>query len=145
MDLKLIGEVILWAATLGGGFWALWNYHKSAKLERAKWMKELYEKFYEHDELKKIRDKLDGGNPKEISDLVVQECSCFTDYMNFFEFLAYLHESGQISLEEIRGMFDYYLRTLKENKHVADYIADPKKGFEKLQRLLEMLDEKGRR
>jgi hypothetical protein len=139
VDVRLIGEVVLWVATLGGGFWALWNYHKSAKLERAKWMKELYEKFYEGIELKKIRDLLDEGNPAVISNWVREEPGSFTDYLNFFEFIGYLHESGQISLEEVRGMFDYYLRSLKENKLVADYIADPNKGFEKLQKLLEMV------
>lgn len=129
-------EVIGGLGALGAGFWAVWTYHQSAKLERSKWMKELYEKFYEHDELKKIRDLLDGGDSDEISRLVRDEPSSFTDYLNFFEFLGYLHESGQIKLKEICGMFDYYLRNLREHPAVLSYINDPAKGFEKLRELL---------
>ncbi len=136
-------EVFAIAATPIAAIWGLFTYSRSVSLEKAKWMKELYEKFYEHGELKKIRDLLDGGNSTEISDLVGKELPSFTDYLNFFEFLGYLHESGQISSEEVRGMFDYYLRNLKQTKPVADYIADPKKGFEKLQRLLKMFEEVG--
>jgi len=122
---------------------ALCTYRRSVRLEKAKWMKELYEKFYERDELKKTRDLLDGGDPAEISDLVRKEPSSFTDYLNFFEFLGCLHKWGQISLEEVRHMFDYYLRNLKQNREVAAYIADQAKGFEKLRRLLEMCEKVG--
>jgi len=131
-----IAEVIVGFAALGGLFWAVWTYHRSAKLERSKWMKELYEKFYERDELKKTRDLLDGGDSDEISRFVRDEPPAFTDYLNFFEFLGYLHESGQIELEEIRGMFDYYLKNLREHPAVLSYINNPAKGFEKLRALL---------
>jgi hypothetical protein len=40
-------------------------------------------------------------------------------------------------------MFDYYLGNLKQNKPVAEYIADPQKGFEKLQSLLKKIEEAG--
>jgi hypothetical protein len=52
-------------------------------------------------------------------------------------------ESKQIKAEEVRGLFDYYLRNLKRNEAVAAYIADPTKGFEKLQKLLGMVGEVG--
>jgi hypothetical protein len=138
-----IAQVIVGFAALAGLLWGVWTYYQRGKVERSKWMKELWEKFYEHSELKKIRDLLDGGDPAEISDLVRKEPSSFTDYLNFFEFVGCLHKWGQISLGEVRDMFDYYLGNLKQNKPVAEYIADPQKGFEKLQSLLKKIEEAG--
>lgn len=79
---------------------------------------------------------LDGDDPSQISELVKKEPASFTDYLNFFEFLAYLCESGQIEKKEMAGVFDYYLRKLKQSSEVAAYINDPTKGFEKLAKVL---------
>jgi hypothetical protein len=106
-------------------------------------VKDLYDKFYEHSELKKVRDLLDSDDHQQIRSIVAEEGPAFTDYLNFFEFLGYLLESKQIKAEEVRGLFDYYLRNLKRNEAVAAYIADPTKGFEKLQKLLTMVEEVG--
>lgn len=141
--LKALGEIIGLIGTLVAGFWAVLIYRQNLKLERAKWVKELYEKFYEHVELKKIRDLLDSNDHSQVRSVVANEDSAFTDYLNFFEFLGYLFESKQIETKEILGLFDYYLRNLKQNKPVADYIADPKKGFERLQALLNIVEEVG--
>jgi hypothetical protein len=106
-------------------------------------VKDLYDKFYEHSELKKVRDLLDSDDHQQIRSIVAEEGPAFTDYLNFFEFLGYLLESKQIKAEEVRGLFDYYLRNLKRNEAVVAYIADPTKGFEKLQKLLTMVEEVG--
>jgi hypothetical protein len=141
--LRAVVEIIGIALTLAGYFWALWTYRQSLMLQRAKWVKDLYDKFYEHSELKKVRDLLDSDDHQQIRSIVAEEGPAFTDYLNFFEFLGYLLESKQIKAEEIRGLFDYYLRNLKRNEAVAAYIADPTKGFEKLQKLLTMVEEVG--
>jgi hypothetical protein len=133
---KTIAEVFTAGGALVGGLWAAYTYHRSVKLERAKWMKELYDKFYENDRLKTIRDQLDGDLPGVISELVQKELSTFTDYLNFFEFLGYLEESGQIKMDEIGGLFDYYLSNLENNPDVKRYIKNPHNGFEKLCNLL---------
>jgi hypothetical protein len=99
-------------------------------------MKELYEKFYEHDALKKTRNLLDGGDPAEIEEMVKKETADFTDYLNFFEFLAYLKGSRQITGDEMLGLFNYYLKNLKKTAVVYDYIQDRHKGFERLARVL---------
>jgi len=91
----------------------------------------------------KVRDLLDSDDHQQIRSIVAEEGPAFTDYLNFFEFLGYLLESKQIKAEEVRGLFDYYLRNLKRNEAVAAYIADPTKGFEKLQKLLGMVGEVG--
>ncbi len=132
--------VAAWVATIGGliaAFLAVSTFHQNVKLSRTKWMKELYEKFYEREELKSVRDQLDSGDEQGIAKLVIQEASSFTDYLNFFEFLAYLEESGQVKREDMLGIFGYYLENLKSSRSVLAYINDPTKGFEKLQNVLE--------
>lgn len=127
--------------------WLAWlTYRKREKLERAKWMQELYEKFYERSDLKKFRDLVDSeeediARRAELNKRIEEESPEFTDYLNFFEFLGYLEESKQISEEEIRGMFHYYLANIKRNGQIVKYIRDPKKGFEKLEKLLNKINE----
>jgi hypothetical protein len=142
---RLILEAVALVATVIGGAYAVRTYHRSVKLERAKWVKDLYDKFYEHDKLKEVRNKLDSDDEKQIRSMVEEESAAFTDYLNFFEFLGYLWESKQIKKCEILGLFDYYLRNLMQNEAVAAYIADPTKGFEKLQKLLSMVEEVDRK
>jgi hypothetical protein len=134
--LRTAGELIGLAGTLVAASLALWTYWQRLKLERARWLKDLYEKFYEHKELKEIRDLLDGGDSGEVAKLVREEPPSFTDYLNFFEFLAYLDESKQITRDEVLGLFEYYLRNLRDQPDVAVYINHPDKGFEKLRKLL---------
>jgi len=133
---KAITEIVTAVAALVAGLWAAWTYHQNAKLERARWVKVLYDKFYEQIDLKATRDELDSPDSARIAEIVEEEASSFTDYLNFFEFLAYLRQSGQIELDEIRGLFDYYLHSLKGNPNIMKYLADPSKGFENLRKLL---------
>ncbi len=135
-SIRPIFELAAIMATTVAAVWAPITYSRSAKLERAKWIKELYEKFYERSELKPVREVLDGDDKQKISDLVKEEGAQFADYLNFFEFLGYLSESKQIAKKEIGGMFQYYLRNLREQPAVLNYINDPAKGFEKLRTLL---------
>ncbi|MDE3178059.1 MAG: hypothetical protein KGM47_00245 [Acidobacteriota bacterium] len=133
---KLIAEIVTAAASLIAGWWALLTYRQSVNLERAKWVKELYEKFYERNDLKDVRDLLDSDDQNKIAELVQTEPRNFTDYLNFFEFLAYLSRSKQIGKEEVSILFDYYLENLSGNKNVRDYISNSKKSFEQLRELL---------
>ncbi len=136
----LDGTIIDWLKFVGpaaAALWAAWTYHTRVKLERARWMKELYEKFYEQPQLKEVRELLDGGDSRKISELVRNEEASFTDYLNFFEFLAYLEESKQVNKNDMLGLFEYYLRNLKANHEVIDYIENSTKGFEKLRKLLQ--------
>jgi hypothetical protein len=136
---KTVAELVAAAGSLAAGFWAVWTYHSQLKVERAKWFKELYEKFYQDDQLRRIRDRLDTDDSAVIARLVRDEPPEFTDYLNFFEFLGYFKERGQITWREVDGFFDYYLRILANNDHLRNYIFDRSKGFEKLRALLSEL------
>jgi hypothetical protein len=113
-------------------------YRFNSRLERAKWLNTLYERFYEKDELKKVRDILDcdSGESPAVDELVRSESKEFTDYLNFFEFVAVLSKSKQLAEGGVEDLFGYYLDCLAKSRQVRAYIADKAKGYEHLDRLL---------
>jgi len=143
--LKLIQLAL---AVIGGG-WALWIYSRDMKRRRAEWLTSLHKKFYEEPQYKRIRYLLDykpaeyhelremvegAGEDPRIEELV--------DYLNFLEFVGSLWERRQLSMKDIRTLFDYYLRNLKEHTWVRRYIEKKANGFEKLVILLRKLPER---
>ena len=122
--------------TVVAAIWAVTVYKNNSKLERARWASNLYEKFYEKDQLKRIRDELDcDSDREEVRELVLKEPSDFTDYLNFFEFVAFLEHSKQLGSEEITDLFGYYIGCLKSHDSVRGYVRE--KGYERLTNLLE--------
>jgi hypothetical protein len=101
-------------------------------------MSSLYSKFYEQPELKKVREILDRQPPDspEVCSLVEDEDASLTDYLNFFEFMAYLRKYGQLSYENVKALFDYYLSSLCRHETVRKYISDDSKGYGYLKELL---------
>jgi len=63
----------------------------------------------------------------------------FTDYLNFFEYIAYLQERGQLDQRDVDAMFDYYLRSLKRHPEICEYAGQ--NGFERLKSLLATIEE----
>jgi hypothetical protein len=116
-------------------------YKANSRLERAKWLTALYEKFYERPDLKAMRDRLDGESQdsKVIQDLVKGEEPELTDYLNFFEYIAVLESEDikQLSLQNVKDLFEYYLRNLASHRTVREYIEQS--GYERLQALLKRL------
>jgi hypothetical protein len=120
------------------GFFAFRTYHRNARLERARWASNLYAKFYEGESsLKRVRDQLDCFTPDEgVNALVKSETAEFTDYLNFFELMAYLRKSKQLENEDIEALFGYYLDCMSKHRTVVEYIRDKGKGYESLRELL---------
>jgi hypothetical protein len=76
----------------------------------------------------------EGSASADITRLVSEEPSKFSDYLNFFEFVAVLQNSRQLKKAEIEDLFGYYLDCLENCPAVRNYIA--RKGYEQLDRLL---------
>ena len=121
---------------LAVGF-ASFVYRRNSTLERAKWASGLYEKFYEATTLKQMRDRLDCSNELYlVNEIVIREEPAFTDYLNFFEFIAFLKTSNQLKDSEIEALFGYYLDCLNRHDRVKQYISNPENGYEGLSNLL---------
>lgn len=116
---------------------AIRTYRRNATLERSRWASSLYDKFYKEETLKSMRDKLDCPKDSEqVSEIVLREESAFTDYLNFFEFIAFLKNSRQLTDSEIDALFGYYLDCLMRHDQVSEYINNATNGYEGLVRLL---------
>lgn len=116
---------------------ALLVYRNNSKRERARWAEGLYTRFYEKPELKKVRDQLDCvAGDAGVASLVSEESSALTDYLNFFEFVAYLQSSKQLSRTDVHALFGYYLDCLRRHKDVVGYIRNKEKGFEYLSKII---------
>jgi hypothetical protein len=134
---KTIVQILSALATAFAALGALLVYRSNSRRERARWAESLYARFFERTELKSIRDKLDclRGNA-EVRRLVTEESAALTDYLNFFEFVAYLRSSKQLSEEDIEALFGYYLDCLQRHDEVAAYVRNREKGFEYLREIL---------
>ena len=121
---------------LAAGF-AAFVYYRNSAFDRAKWASSLYEKFYEATTLKQLRDRLDCSRDSDfVNEIVIREEAAFTDYLNFFEFIAFLKASKQLKDSEIEVLFGYYLDCLNRHDRVKQYISNPENGYEGLAKLL---------
>ena len=112
-------------------------YYRNSAFERAKWASALYEKFYEETTLKQLRDRLDCLKDSDsVNEIVIKEEAAFTDYLNFFEFVAFLKSSKQLKNSEIEALFGYYLDCMNRHDRVKQYVSNPENGYEGLAKLL---------
>lgn len=118
------------------------TYRRSVRTRRADWLVSLHEKFFETERYAWVRRVLDYRQEPDYSSLAQavkeQKHSPLADefyrYLNFFELLASLRKLGQISDEEIIGLFDYDLRMIAEQQFIVDALRP--QGFERLADLL---------
>jgi len=147
-DWKDIFTIIGVVLTAFGVIWAVFVYRRNSNLERVKWISNLYEKFYEKDDLKVVREILDcqctenkqSKEEKKVASIVDGETKEFTDYLNFFEMIAFLKKNNQTTIEQINDLFGYYLQCIEKHKNVLEYIEDETKGYELLRGMLKEID-----
>jgi predicted negative regulator of RcsB-dependent stress response len=136
-EIKPWVEIVLYLVTIIGGPFAIWTYWKNQSLERSRWASSLYEKFYEEIDHKGIRRELDcSAGSEEVAKLVDREPPEFTDYLNFFEHVAYLIKCKQIKRADAEAYFGYYLACLKQHPAVLTYVRNKAKGYEYLAELI---------
>jgi hypothetical protein len=145
--------IVAWAA-----LWARKNYARQVTLEQMKWLQQLYDSFYSSERYKAVRQLIDFddlGSTLELlrradtdsSQLSLPErtqVDQFTDYLNFFEWIAFLEKEGQLTFEQVDAMFKYYLVRLlqvEKNRELRKYIQEH--GYEQLHRLLNRYAEIG--
>lgn len=139
----VIPVLTLIGAAVGGGI-TIYIYYRNSRLRRAEWLYSLFEKFFCGTSYARIRMILDYESPEDIkglqralethSDPELEEA--MVDYLNFFEFVASLHQLRQLTTQEVRMVFDYYIRRLGDHPFVMTYLIEPKQGFEGLVRLV---------
>ncbi|MGE5322760.1 MAG: hypothetical protein ACM3SW_07855 [Actinomycetota bacterium] len=148
----LAGLVPLTVSFLSGSaIVAFLAFQNQLKLQRIKWLQELYEAFYNSEQHKRVRQQIDfedvdhlfslleksDKNPQSLNQEERAELDRFTDYLNFFEWIAFLEKKKQFSFDDLDILFKYYLvRLLQVDKsqRFRKYIKD--NGYEGLHSLL---------
>ena len=146
-------ESIFYLVSVIAIIFSILTYRRNSQLERAKWLNSLHEKFYEKDQYKNIRQIIEYETPKldeirksiEKSKKVGEEESIelrdeLDDYLNFFEFIASLWKMEQLTLDQVKMVFEHYIRRIAKHKFLLDYITD--EGFENLNTLLSQFNSK---
>src|SRR5260370_24445266 len=157
MDLRNLGAIGQFLSGIGIFFllvtaWVAYkNYIYHTQLERLKWLQQLFESFYNSDRYKTVREQIDFDDVEGLLPLLRRSDSepaalrheervqvdLFTDYLIFFEWIAFLESKEQLAFEDVDAMFNYYLKRLvqvDEDQQLRRYIRE--KGFERLHRLL---------
>jgi len=131
-------QIVSYIAGAAAAVSAVFVYRNNSRRERARWVESLYSRFFETSELKQVRNTLDcESDDAGVMALVSEEGSAWTDYLNFFELVAYLQESKQVAREDVEALFQYYIGCLKKHKDVVAYIRNESKGFKHLRRMLQ--------
>lgn len=134
---KEIAQPAYYTVAICAAIGAVLTYRNNSRRERAKWVAQLYEKFYESNRYKTMRDKLDcPTDSDDVKTSVKNEDSEFTDYLNFFELVAFLIQTKQIHKSDVLKVFQYYLACLKRHPSVVQYVNNKANGFEQLRDLL---------
>jgi hypothetical protein len=131
-------ETAFYIIGIGAAFASFLQYRQNSVRERAKWLFELYQRFYEQSKLRNMRITLDEHDTQFVQAESDRESLADLDeFLNFFEFLAFLWKSGEIKEQEVHAMFDYPLATIGTDRRVMDYLV--KYGYEKLAEMLEKM------
>jgi len=147
MENSIIGLAILeWVIKLAAGIGALVavivavvNYMAQTRLKQAEWLKSLFEKFFENPNYKEVRMWLEYGHLHArltVEDQQLREINeeKFTDFLNFFEFIAVLYTRAHLTGDQVSDVFDYYLHKIKSDEDCQSWIDQY--SFEKLKALL---------
>jgi hypothetical protein len=135
--LKDYTQVGAYLAGMVAAIFSVWQYRRNSKRERTRWIYDLYRRFWDQEPLRKMRERIDWEKAEFLENGDREILSDFDDYLNFFEFIAYLWKSHELQLAEIKVMFDYSLQQIGENGNIRGYLS--KYGYEQLNALLNEL------
>jgi hypothetical protein len=108
------------------GIAAYLQFKKNTEIKRAEFLMKLYKNFYESKHLEKISEWVDSEENKtqENFDKMLKDRETeFTDFLNFFQLIVILKNMGQLEEKEIKQMFHYYLKLIKNNEFIMIYLS----------------------
>lgn len=133
--IKAVGGVI---ALCTGGF-AVFTYFRNSRTKAAEFLLTLHKAFFVDPTYQAMKTLLDCDGIEEEAKLeaaVAAQSAEFTDFLNFFELVAYLDTIETLMRGDTEALLGYYLSLLRDKKPVWDYIRKTSNGFENLRRLL---------
>jgi hypothetical protein len=134
---KTLFEMIYYVAASLVVIGAVWTYRRNYRLEQSRWASTFYEKFYETNRYKEMREVLDcPADLSQVDKVLQSEDPRFTDYLNFFEHVVIFTNSKQLNRKDVVDSFGYYFDCLKRLQKVKEYVQDEQKGYENLRDFL---------
>ncbi len=116
---------------------AAFTYWRSTRTKAAEFLTSLHQAFFVDKTYKKVRSVLDDESKlgaSKLSELLQTEPDDFTDFLNFFELVAYLRECRNLSAKDVEALPGYYLTLLANKPDLRSYINS--RDFEHLDSLL---------
>lgn len=142
-----IATIIFFLFSIPAVLISISTFKKTIKIKKAEWLSSLSDKFYRNKRYRKIRrildypeiekdsySKLKISVEKSINDkdiFLQEEISLleeFVDYLNFFEMIGALEKLKQLNFNEIKIVFDYYLKLIKRHDWIIPFLKC--EGFE---------------
>ncbi len=117
---------------------AILAYRESLRLRRAEWLHRLFQEYYSASTYRPIRQLLDepvgrarlsqvlsklGSRESRLSPEESKILYDLTDFLSFFEFIAFLRSEGALTLEDCKVLFHYYLQLLSQQRDVVDFMT----------------------
>jgi hypothetical protein len=132
-----IATVFAALATGTGAIGAFLAYRRSLRTKRVEWLGALQRQFFESDKYEKFRTILDyqiEPGYSELRNAVLSEkyhplTPEFWRYLNFFEFIATLHNAGVLTTDELAGIFGYDLNLINSRDFISHEIDRPESQF----------------
>lgn len=121
---------------------AVRTYRFNGRTKRSDFIYKLHTDFFVSETYKPVRRILDCTNEAEYEAArlyVESESEDLIDFLNFFEMVAYLRKTGQLTEEDLDALFGYYLGCLKRNPAITAYLARREISFDILHDLLNKL------
>lgn len=139
-------EGVFYLVAIIAAVYSVLQYRENSKHEKAKWLFQLYRRFYGSKSLQEMFDRIDWEKTDFVKEFLRDQEELFRPDMqrldkllNFFQFVAILYARGELGKDEILNMFKYPLRTLAEDEAVAEYISRSEYGYKELNELLNKL------
>ena len=114
-------------ATAGSLIFAAITYYKNNKVKRGEWLKALFEKFFEDNKFSEVRMHLEYDTIEQYLAVNVNRDptdkkneELMVNYLNFFEFISVLNIKKYITDEEVKLMFRYYVKKIREDKYLNE-------------------------
>jgi len=116
-------------------------YVLNVRTKRAEFLIGLHKSFFAdatgaYGQMKSLLDSGDASQNAALETVVREEKAEFTDFLNFFELIAYLAEIKALERDDAEALLGYYFDLLRNKPSVWAYIAARRNGFERLRHLL---------
>lgn len=115
------------------------TYRRNARTKAAEFLLSLHKTFFvdeTYKSMKKLLDSEGDADQSKLTEVIAKETVEFTDFLNFFELIAYFAEIKTLTYADVEALLGYYLNQLQEMPVVYAYIKQESNGFENLSRYL---------